>query len=295
MYPSASASASALALPSPFPPIASVPGQLLPAGFGLPPLPYLLALAITLAAVGLALRRADPDFGERHVLALVPWMCVGAAGHVLFGLGALPAAVMPLFGTPSAYLTTAAAAGAVWLAARSTDGDDALALGIAGGLALVPAIAGVVGYGLSNGTLSPALPTAGLVGGAALGVGTGALLYRLRESARIAGRVGLLAVAAHAVDGVTTAVGIDLLGFGERTPASRLIIEFAAGLPTAEALGAGWLFVLVKLAVACLVVVAVAPTVREEPRYGHALLALVTAVGLGPGVHNALLFAVETV
>jgi len=270
-------------------------GQLLPAGFGLPPLPYLLALAAVLAGVALGLRRRDPDFGGRHVLALVPWMCVGAAGHVLYVLGALQTALEPLFGTPSAYLTTAAVAGVVWIAALSLDrvGDDALVLAVAGAVALLPAVAGVVGHGLSNGILSPTLPAAGLVVGAALGVGVGALLYRVREPARIAGRAGLLAVAAHGVDGVTTAVGIDLLGFDERTPASRLVIEFAAGLPTADALGAGWLFVLVKLAVACLVVVALAPTVREEPRYGHALLALVTAVGLGPGVHNALLFAVE--
>ncbi len=183
--------------------------------------------------------------------------------------------------------------GGVWVAARSVARDDALALGVAGALALVPFLGGVARYGIANGTLSPGLPAAGLVAGAALGVAVGAILYRVRDGAAVAGRAGLLAVAAHGVDGVTTAVGIDLLGFGERTPASRLIIEFAAGLPTAELLGAGWLFVLVKLAVACVVVLALAPTVREEPRYGHALLALVTAVGLGPGVHNALLFAVE--
>lgn len=271
------------------------PGQplVLPAGFGLPPLPYLLALALALAGVAVGIRRRDPVFGGRHVLALVPWMCVGAAGHVLYALGALPTALAPLFGTPSAYLTTAALAGIVWLAALSIGGDDARVLGVAGAVALLPAAGGVVAHGLANETLSPGLPAAGLVAGAALGVGVGGLLYRLRDDAAIAGPAGLLAVAAHGVDGVTTAVGIDLLGFGERTPASRLIIEFAAGLPTAEALGAGWLFVLVKLAVACLVVVALAPTVREEPRYGYALLALVTAVGLGPGVHNALLFAVE--
>lgn len=271
----------------------ALPGQLLPAGFALPPLPYLAGLAVALAGVALALRRRDPDFGGRHVIALVPWMCVGAAGHVLLVVGALPATLTPLFGTPSAYLTTAAAAGIVWVVALAVGGDDARALGAAGAVALLPAVAGVLSYGLANGTLSPALPAAGLVGGAALGGAVGLLLYRLRGGAAVAGRAGLLAVAAHGVDGVTTAVGIDLLGFGERTPASRVIIEFAAGLPTAEALGAGWLFVIVKLGVACLVVVAVAPTVREEPRYGHALLALVTAVGLGPGVHNALLFAVE--
>ncbi|SHG54805.1 DUF63 family protein [Halobaculum gomorrense] len=276
-----------------YPTVAPLPGQLLPTGFGLPPLPYLAGLALALAGVALAVRRRDPEFGGRHVLALVPWMCVGAAGHVLSVVGALPAAVAPLFGTPSAYFTTAAAAGTAWVVALAAGRDDARALGLAGAVTLLPAVAGVVAYGIANGTLSPVLPAAGLVVGAALGVGVGALLYRLREGAAVAGRAGLLAVAAHGVDGVTTAVGIDLLGFGERTPASRVIIEFAAGLPTADALGAGWLFVLVKLAVACLVVVAVAPTVREEPRYGYGLLALVTAVGLGPGVHNALLFAVE--
>jgi uncharacterized membrane protein len=97
---------------------------------------------------------------------------------------------------------------------------------------------------------------------------------------------------AHGVDGVTTAVGVDLLGFGERTPLSALILEAAAALPTAATLGTGWLFVLVKLTVAAVAVAAVAPTVAETDREGYALLAVVVAVGLGPGVHNALLFAV---
>ena len=271
---------------------APLPGQLLPAGFGLPPLPYLLALAAASAGVALGLRRHDPAFGPRQVLASLPWICVGAAGHVLYVLEALPVTLRPLFGTPAAYLTTAVVAGATWLLALAFARDDATLLAAADAVALVPAAGGVLGYGLANGTLSPALPAAGLVGGTALGVGVGALLFRVREGVAVTGTAGLSAVAAHAVDGATTAVGVDLLGFGERTPASRAIIEFAAGLPTADPLGAGWLFVLVKLAVACLVVVALAPTVREEPRYGHALLALVTAVGLGPGVHNALLFAV---
>ena len=265
----------------------------LPAGFGLPPLPYLLALAAALAGVAFGLRRRDPAFGPRHVLALVPWMCVGAAGHVLYALGTLPPALVPLFGTPSAYLTTAAVAGATWLAALASGRDDARLLAGVGVVALLPTVGGVLDYGLSNGTLSPVLPGAGLVVGSLVGLGAGALLYRVDEGAAVGGAAGLLAVVAHGVDGVTTAVGVDLLGFGERTPASRVILEFAADLPTAAALGAGWLFVVVKLAVACVVVAAVAPSVRGEPRYGYALLALVTAVGLGPGVHNALLFAVS--
>uniref|UniRef100_UPI000299E622 DUF63 family protein n=1 Tax=Halococcus hamelinensis TaxID=332168 RepID=UPI000299E622 len=103
-----------------------------------------------------------------------------------------------------------------------------------------------------------------------------------------------LCVLGHALDGVSTAVGIDVLGFGERSPFSRAIIEFAATLPTASLLGAGWLFVVVKLALAAAVLVLLASYVREEPGEGYLLLGAVAAVGLGPGAHNLLLFTIAS-
>jgi uncharacterized membrane protein len=102
-----------------------------------------------------------------------------------------------------------------------------------------------------------------------------------------------MVVFAHALDGASTAVGTDLLGAGERTPLSAAILEFAKTLPTADAIGAGWLFVLVKLALAVAVVNLFAGYVREDPRRAHLLLAVIVAVGLGPGVQNVLLFAVR--
>ena len=63
-------------------------------------------------------------------------------------------------------------------------------------------------------------------------------------------------------------------------------------MPTAEVLGTVWLFVLVKIALATVVVTFLAESVRERPREGYLLLALVAAVGLGPGAHNLLLFTV---
>ncbi|QLG26307.1 DUF63 family protein [Halorarum halophilum] len=265
---------------------------LLPEGFALPPLPHLLLLALALGGVAYALRERAPSFRTRHVIALVPWMCAGAAGHVLFVLGEFPPVLAPLFGTPSAYLTTAAVAGGVWLASLASDADDAVVLGAAGTLAFLVVGGRTLAYGAAAGSLTPWLPAAGFVGGALLGVAVAMLLYRVHDAASVAGVAGVVAVAAHGVDGVTTAVGVDLLGFGERTPLSRLIIEFAHTLPTAGVLGGGWLFVLVKLVVGAVVVAAIAPTVRDAPTEGNVLLALVTAVGLGPGVHNVLLFAV---
>ena len=102
-------------------------------------------------------------------------------------------------------------------------------------------------------------------------------------------------IVSHALDGVSTAAGVDLLGFGERTPASRAIMEVAAALPTADLLGVGWLFVLVKVVVASAVVVLFAEYVREDPTPGYSLLGLIAAVGLGPASHNLLLYAVASV
>ncbi|WP_338740050.1 DUF63 family protein [Haloplanus salilacus] len=266
---------------------------ILPAGFALPPLPYLLALLVGLAAVGWLLVRRRPAVTERTVLALVPWIGLGSALHVLYVVEALPAAVRPLAGTPSVYLTVATVAGATWLAVdRGEAARTARRLGIVGGLAVLPAVAATLAVGADRGSLALAPVLGILVVAAVVTAATWVLVRRARPGVSVTGRVGLLAIAAHALDGVSTAVGVDLLGFGERTPLSRLVIEFAAGLPTAPLVGSGWLFVLVKLAVAGAVVVALAETVREAPTEGRLLLGFVAAVGLGPGVHNLLLFAV---
>ncbi|WP_129112989.1 DUF63 family protein [Halegenticoccus tardaugens] len=265
--------------------------QVLPEGFALPPAPYLLALAVGLGAVGWAFLRRRPAVTDRQVLALAPWMGVGACLHVLYVLDALPAAVRPLAGTPSVYLTVAVVAGATWLAA-DVAADGARLLAGVGTLALLAALSGALLVGAARGTLHPLWPGLGLVASLALAAVVWVGLTRARPGVAITGGAGALAVFAHVLDGVSTAVGIDVLGFGERTPLSKVIIDLAATLPTADLLGAGWLFVLVKVGVAAVVVALMADYVREEPTEGFLLLALVAAVGLGPGVHNLVLFSV---
>jgi uncharacterized membrane protein len=265
---------------------------LLPAGFALPPLPYLVGLLAATALVVAALDRLRPPVGERHVVALVPWMAVGAAIHVLYVLDALPAAVRPLGGTPAVYATVAVAVGACWTVLAASGANVPRGLGAVGVVALVPTVAAALFVGRTQGTLSPLWPGVALAVAVVLGVATWTALCRLRPGVEVAGRAGLLVVLAHAVDGVSTAVGVDVLGFGERTPVSRLIIEVGHSLPTAATVGAGWLFVAVKLLVAVVVVAVLADVLREEPTEGNLLLAFVAAAGLGPGVHNLLLFTV---
>ncbi|AKU08626.1 DUF63 family protein [Haloferax gibbonsii] len=265
---------------------------ILPEGFALPPLPYLVALVAGLVGVGVGLSRTRPTVTPAHVAALVPWMVSGSALHVLYVIDALPPAVEPLAGTPSVYLSVAVAAGATWLALDAADLASPTALAVPG-LLVAAGLAGFALFiGLAAGTLSVVWPGVALVAALAVTPLTWRVVTRIDTDAAAAGSLGLLAIFGHALDALSTAVGIDVLGFGERTPLSRIILEAAAALPTAEVIGVGWLFVLVKLVVAGFVVALLADYVREDPTEGSLLLGLVAAVGLGPGVHNLLLFAI---
>jgi uncharacterized membrane protein len=269
--------------------------QLLPAGFALPPLPYLLVLVVGLGAVALGLRRRAPAFTDRHVVAFVPWIVAGSATHALYVVDALPAVVEPFAGTPAVYATVALVAGVVWLVADTVADEPTVpsALGACGVGVGVLTVGVSLGVGVARGTLSPGWSAVALVVGLAVGVAAWTALGRLVPRVAVVGSAGLVAVSSHALDGVSTAVGVDVLGFGERTPLSRVIIETAASLPTADVLGSGWLFVLVKLAVVSVVVVLFADLMEDDPREGRALLGVVAAVGLGPGVHNLILFAIS--
>ncbi|USZ67296.1 DUF63 family protein [Halorussus salilacus] len=265
--------------------------MVLPEGFALPPLPYLVPLLAAVALVAGALWRSELAVSEPTVLALAPWVLVGSSLHVLYVVGWVPTGLRPLFGTPAVYLTTFAVAGTVWLAAIRAGANVERALGATG---LTTALA-VVGYALARGAgdgLELFWPLVGVVVASGLVAVLWAATRRVYPGAAAAtGAVGVLALFGHALDAVSTAVGIDVLGFGERTPVSQLVLEVAAELPTAEVIGVGWLFVLVKLAIAELVVVLFADLVREDPAEGYLLLGAVAAVGLGPGAHNLLLFA----
>lgn len=265
---------------------------ILPAGTTLPPAPYLVGVLLAAVGVAVALRRRPPPVTDRHVLALAPWMAVGAAAHVLYVRGGLPPAIAPLGGSPTVYLVVGTAAGATWLAAAAagpTRDRVPAALAVAGGTALAPVVAASLAAGLapvgrywSAVAVAVTVPTA-----AAAWVG----LTRAVPETVVTGRVGALAVFGHALDGVSTAVGVTQLGFGERSPLSRIILEL--GVPSIPVFGEAWLFVLVKLVVSGGVVSLFAPTVREAPREGLLLVGFVAAVGLGPAVHNLLLFSVS--
>jgi len=266
--------------------------QLLPSGLVVPPVPYLIALAVAGGAVVALLSARRPPVTQRVVAAFAPWMVAGAALHALYQREAVPTVVAPLTSAPAVYVTTFALAGACWLALSRSDDAVPRRLATAGAVAaLVPSVL-VLRTGLTAGTFSPVVPLAALLVASVLAGGVYAAMARFRPvPVDRTGILGVLVVFGHLLDGVSTAVGVDLLGTGERSPLPRAIMDFAAELPTAPVIGDGWLFVLVKLGVAVVVVDLFGDFVEDDPLWGNAALGVVAAVGLGPGAHNLLLFA----
>ncbi|PSP74094.1 hypothetical protein BRC70_02600, partial [Halobacteriales archaeon QH_6_68_27] len=169
------------------------------------------------------------------------------------------------------------------------DERSALALGVAGGALLFALVVGAVAIAVGAGAGGFLWPPVGVLGAAAA---TGAAYVALRswQPAVLAHHGTVVALFAHALDGVSTAIGVDVLGTDERTPIPRMIMEFAGALPTAPYLGRGWLFVLAKMAVAGGIVVLLADYVEDDPTEGNLLFAFVAAVGLGPAANNLTLF-----
>jgi uncharacterized membrane protein len=109
-------------------------------------------------------------------------------------------------------------------------------------------------------------------------------------TAAITKKTGAIVIFGHVLDGVSTAVGYDVLGVDEQVPLSTAILELGGRFPYSETIGSGWLFVLVKTVLAVAILILFTDFVREEPRKGRLLLTLIAAVGLGPGAHNLMLF-----
>ncbi|MFB6354079.1 MAG: DUF63 family protein [Halobacteriales archaeon] len=268
---------------------------LLPAGFVLPPPAYLAGLVAGAGVVAAALWRLAPAVTAETVLALAPWMGVGAALHALYVVGAAPDPAAPLLGAPAVYGTVFVVAGTVWAGlATATRVDPRRVAGWLGAVGTVAFLAAAAAVLTSGSAFAPIWPAVGLLLAFVVAAAAWRVIVRLAPEAAATGWPGRLVVFAHALDGLSTAIGVDVIGFGERTPLSRLVMDIAGALPTAETVGVGWLFVLVKLAVAGAVVALFAGLVDEDPRQGYLLLAVIAAVGLGPGIHNLLLYAVAS-
>lgn len=264
--------------------------------YTIPSLVYVVPLLIAFLGVAALLWAIQPPTTDWTVVSFAPWMAIGSVLFLLDGLGAYPAIVAPLFGPVTVYVTTAVFAGFVWILMTFIAGirkgfDIYYGVGVFGGGVALMLVVFLFLAGINAETFNPLFPVFGtIVAALVTALAWVALSLTYTDVARYTGRTGAFVVFAHSLDAVSTAFGYDLLGAGERTPLSRLILEFSASLPTAEYVGAGWLFVLVKVVLALVIVAAFREYLEESPRRARLVLALVAAVGFGPGVYNLLQF-----
>jgi uncharacterized membrane protein len=139
----------------------------------------------------------------------------------------------------------------------------------------------------------------GLASLLAYGLYAGAKRYRpvVHEGT---GKVGLVVLWAHAIDGVANVVAADWLpalghpieAYGAKHVVNRAIIDVTQAVQPAglsAAIGTSWPFLVVKLVVALGIVWLFDATIYEEsPRYTVLLLVAASAVGLGPGTRDIL-------
>lgn len=279
-------------------------------GFVIPPL---LQSAILLVGTGIIialLAAIRPPVTQKIAIAFVPWIASGAILHLFYVIGntydrqIFPTELEPIFSAPAVYLSVFIPMGAIWVMAAMIVPSGrrtkriAQYIGATGIGVLLPLIGITVWQGVTeqadpNGVLTfePIIPTLGLIITLVLTFVVYILIGAWRTFIIAEARyVGAMVIFAHLFDGITTAIGVDVLGAGERSVVPARIIEFAAGLPTAETIGSGWLFVLVKLVLASAIVIIFADYVSADETRGSLLFAFIAAVGLGPAVHNFFLF-----
>jgi uncharacterized membrane protein len=277
------------------------------ADFVIPPVVHSAGLLVGTGLVVALLLTARPPMNQKMALAFAPWVVSGAVLHVFYQLGEIykqplfPEGIRPLFSAPAVYLTVFILMGFIWAVATMfmTDPDpDNIAQYLSGmGVGtMVPLIGLLIWRGTDPAVqpLEPVWPVAGLlvaIGGTFL-VSLLLGLWRTGMFAKVR-YVGPVVLFAHLFDGITTAVGVDVLGAGERSVIPQLILDLAGQLPTEPFIGTGWLFVLVKLIVATAIVVLFADYVNEQPVESNLLMGLIVAVGLGPGTYNFFLFVLS--
>ncbi|WP_276272780.1 DUF63 family protein [Haloarcula litorea] len=278
--------------------------MVLPSGFALPPVPYVVGLVAGTVLVTALLVALEPPVDQRVVVALAPWMAIGGALHAFHQppIELYDATLAPLFGAPAVYFTTYVVLGATWIllsfvgVQRGHTETITRNLGLVGLGVLTVLIVLAAISALRSGLLTLVWSTVAVVAAAvvtavivlALAFWRTPVVVRTRYAAPVV-------VFAHALDGVSTAIGADIVGISERSPVPRAIMEFAGTLPTASLLGTGWLFLAVKLVVAALVVLLTHEYVEDEPAEASLLLAFVAAVGLGPAANNVVLFLFSSV
>ncbi|MEF8774881.1 MAG: DUF63 family protein [Haloarculaceae archaeon] len=291
--------------------IVAFPGYTLVSELG-----YMTILLFMLAGIYLMLKRLSLSPYRDFFYALVPWMLFGGALRVVedaFDMarsqGITPAIEYPLntlLISPVIYVTVFVLAFASLLASKQLQSRGVTEtyhypLGAMG----LGAVAVTLGYiaSLSFGTAYVEWHPEILVTVVGLASLIAIVSYVATERFRPAvnagtGLIGLVVIWGHAIDGVANVLASDwtwlfgLPAYGSKHPVDRILADIVTTFQPASvtaAIGDSWLFLVVKIVVAVVIVSLFDETFMDDsPRYAIMLLGAILAVGLGPGTRDML-------
>ncbi|MDY6819498.1 MAG: DUF63 family protein [Halobacteriales archaeon] len=292
-------------------PIVAYPGYTLVSEAG-----YAVTLLFMLLGVIYLLRRLELGDSPALFFALFPFMLFGGALRVVEDANdAVPTGVEPILTYPwntliispviyftVFFLTLGALLLSVWLARRGVVDGYERPLFASGVILLTGTIGYLLFLALTTSYVGffPQIAIVVLIGATAI---TGLLwvgIERYRPGLNAGtGRMGLLIIWGHMIDGVANVVGIDWgaelgLPYGDlypKHPANRFLISVGERFPETvqNLIGTGWPFLLVKI-IAVLIVLSIFDDriFEDSPRYSVLLLIAIVAVGLGPGTRDML-------
>jgi uncharacterized membrane protein len=248
-----------------------------------------IAFAVTgvlVAGVAWVLHRRRVAVTTAEIGATLPWFAViGIAVAVgrSTSVSGLPAGFLQ---SPTVYLIVGAVVAALWVIFDLVEIQQRSRWTAASGVLMAMVVGGGTVFTLGT----PQLRVLGWNGVAVvLAVGVTVLVLRTVPSRyRLTyGWLGAGVLFAHVLDATTTGVGLEKLGTTERNPISAALIQMGEGAGVSGVV----LFLLVKIAVALLILRALDPDVERAGRETVALLVIAAGAGLVPAVHNLTLFA----
>ncbi|MFB6170191.1 MAG: DUF63 family protein [Haloarculaceae archaeon] len=277
---------------------------------------YAITLLFFLVGVLYLLRYLEVGTDRGFYFALVPFMLFGGALRVVEdAINATPPGVTPVVSYPLNTLiispiiyftvfvvTVAALVGSIWLVRRGTVDDYERALATAGGVVFVLTAGYLFGLSFTKEYVGfypqVTVLTLGIATALAWGVFRALERYAPEVNAGT-GRMGLVVLWAHAIDGVANVIASDwatklglAFNYGSKHPVDRIIVGITERVlpPSVVAVtGDSWGFLLVKILAAVAVLAIFDRDLFEEsPRYAILLLVAITAVGLGPGTRDML-------
>lgn len=279
---------------------------------------YAVTLVFMLVGVLYLVRDLGVDDDRRLFFALIPFMLFGGALRVVEDAndaatatpGANPAIPWPASSviiSPLIYVTVfvvvlIALVGTVRLARRETLDDYPRAMAAVGVVALTATLGYLFVLAVTTDYVGiyPLFLLATIVGATVLAVAVWAGLERWAPQVNAGtGRIGLVVLWGHAIDGVANYLAADWTGvlgvpvdYGAKHPVNRFLNDLVGSVAPAgvqDVIGVAWGFLLVKLIAATAVIWVFDERIFEEsPRYALLLLVAIVAVGLGPGTRDML-------